>query len=431
MEHNNRKIRCERRTPEKMNDVYGKYAPDRMSRRREEHEPSEMPRWREAMAQGGRFAGHDADGLGEGERFATREGERFAPSRRHPSYDTAPQSKRPPTREPLPQNKSTARRRLPGGMLAVILLPIMAVAVLVVLLSNTSGPQAEPSTYTSNNRGAISRQNPSSGQDSPTTLGSGHHANGNTYTNGPDATGHIPLTRIPITDIQDTGYLALVNRQHAIQQEPYRGLLTGAWPTVAVSRVDDMYLHKSALRAVSEMFATARQHDIAAFFVSSGFRSYYAQTNIYGDGSNSAFVQPPGHSEHHTGLAADILAPGIGMEAMANSPEGEWLAANSYRYGLILRYPEGATEITGIEFEPWHFRYVGQAHAYFMKQSGFVLEEYIAYIRSYEHISFDKDGRTYFVMHKIPEDGMIYVPYELEYMVSADNKGGYIVLAWD
>jgi len=240
----------------------------------------------------------------------------------------------------------------------------------------------------------------------------------------------IPLTSVPLSGISDTGYLALINRQHAIQNKPSSYQLYGAFPTVAVSRIDGMYLHPSALRAVAEMFSAARQEDIAAFFVSSGFRSYDAQAYIYGDGSNSDFVQPPGHSEHHTGLAADILAPGIGMMQMAESPEGEWLAANSYRYGLILRYPEHATHITGIAFEPWHFRYVGRAHAYYMKRNNLVLEEYIAKIHTSGYIIFEKAGQTHYVMHKTPQDGMIYVPYDLEFLISADNKGGFIIIAW-
>jgi len=269
------------------------------------------------------------------------------------------------------------------------------------------------------------------GQESQALPGYYDYPAGAYTTDGGSPASNIPLTRIPVRDIEDTGYLALVNRQHAIQSEPYGGLLTGAWPTVAVSRVYDMYLHRSALRAVSEMFSSARQDEVAAFFVSSGYRSYYAQANIYGDGSNSDFVQPPGHSEHHTGLAADILAPGIGMADMAYTPEGAWLAANSYRYGLILRYPQHATAITGIAFEPWHFRYVGRAHAYFMKRNNLVLEEYIAYIHNYGKISFEKSGQTYYVMHKVPKDGMIYVPYETEFVISTDNKGGFIVLVWE
>jgi len=304
----------------------------------------------------------------------------------------------------------------------MILLPLVLIAIVFILFSSPARQELPDDNYSA----FAGLELDTSSENRNHVEDNIHHANGRD--NNP--ANNIPLTRVYVRDLTDTGYLSLVNRQHGIQNKPYGGLITGVWPTVAVSRIDDMYLHVSALRAVSEMFYSARQDDIAAFFVSSGFRSYDAQALLYGDGSNSAFVQPPGHSEHHTGLAADILAPGVGMMEMAYTPEGEWLAANSYRYGLILRYPQGATAITGIEFEPWHFRYVGRVHAYFMKHNNLVLEEYIAYIHNYGQISFEKDGQTYYIMHKIPQDGMIYVPHEREFLVSADNKGGFILVAW-
>ncbi|MCL2405510.1 MAG: M15 family metallopeptidase [Defluviitaleaceae bacterium] len=338
-----------------------------------------------------------------------------------------PERRRPrPSPGPRPRSRKS---RLSGGALSVIFLSLVAVVAVIILFSNNAGPNIEREP----NGGYYTARTGSESQEPPHGYGYNNGGNNDLNINGTngDPISNIPLVTMPIHEIADTGYLALINRQHAMRYEPYSGHITGAWPTVAVSRVDGMYLHESALRAVSEMFATARQEDIAAFFVSSGFRSYEAQTDLYGDGSNSAFVQPPGHSEHHTGLAADILAPGIGMMEMGNTPEGEWLAANSYRYGLILRYPQHATAITGIEFEPWHFRYVGRAHAYFMKHSNLVLEEYVAKIINYGHISFEKDGQTYHIMHKLPQDGMIYVPYELEFMVSSDNKGGFVIVAWN
>ena len=139
---------------------------------------------------------------------------------------------------------------------------------------------------------------------------------------------------------------------------------------------------------------------------------------------------PPGYSEHHTGLAADILIVGIGMAQMANTAEANWLANNSYRYGLILRYPQGAEDITGIQFEPWHFRYVGRPHAYFMMQGGLVLEEYIEHIQNSGSFSFEKGGVTYYVLHQITIDGMINLPDKLDFKISSDNMGGYIVTAW-
>jgi len=238
---------------------------------------------------------------------------------------------------------------------------------------------------------------------------------------------NLSLTQAHTRDLLDTRYLALVNHNHPAPHEPKPGTITPAWPTVAVSRIDGMYLHQSALRAVSEMFATALQLDAGAFFVSSGFRDIYHQAYLYGDGSNSDLVMPPGYSEHQTGLAVDILVVGLGMWCLVNAPEGLWLAANSYRYGLILRYPQGAEYITGVQFEPWHFRYVGSVHAYFMNRHDLVLEEYIQYIREQGQISIQKGGNTYYVFHQVPQDGIIYVPEETNFLVSGDNKGGYII----
>jgi len=308
------------------------------------------------------------------------------------------------------------RRKLSGRALAVFLLPIAAAAIIIASISSNS--DSDPELEQNGLHYTVQPWQES------------EYSQDNEFSTNVSPANSTQLASVPLNEITDTGYLALINRRYGLQYMPYSGLIVGAWPTVHVSRIDGMYLHESALRAVSEMFATARQEEIAAFFVSSGFRSYDAQMELYGDGSNSAFVQPPGHSEHHTGLAADILAPGIGMMEMAYTREGQWLAANSYRYGLILRYPEHATEITGIAFEPWHFRYVGRVHAYFMKRNNLVLEEYIAKIHNYGHISFEKSGQTYQIMHQVPENGMIYVPYELEFLLSADNKGGFILLAW-
>jgi len=258
--------------------------------------------------------------------------------------------------------------------------------------------------------------------------GNASSGNNDNYEPGPRLPG-LPLTLISTRDVTDTGYLSLINHSHPAPSEPDAHLLESAWPTVAVSRIDGMYLHSSALRAISYMFATARAAEVGAFFVSSGFRDFYQQAYLYGDGTSGDLVMPPGFSEHHTGLAADILVVGLGMWDLVTAPEGLWLAANSYRYGLILRYPQGAEDITGIAFEPWHFRYVGRVHAYYIMQQGFVLEEYIQYIRDQGYFSFEKGGITHYVFHQVPTDGMIYVPDGRDFVVSGDNMGGYVVWA--
>jgi len=94
----------------------------------------------------------------------------------------------------------------------------------------------------------------------------------------------------------------------------------------------------------------------------------------------STIVLPPGTSEHQTGLAVDILTPDHQTfdDAFADTPAGRWLAGYSWRYGFILRYPRDSIEITGVIYEPWHFRYVGREHAQAIFEGGYLLEEYLA-----------------------------------------------------
>jgi len=90
-------------------------------------------------------------------------------------------------------------------------------------------------------------------------------------------------------------------------------------------------------------------------------------------------VARPGTSEHHLGLAFDIIDSGYTVldEEQENTSTQRWLIENSWKYGFILRYPEGKSEITGIIYEPWHYRYVGREAAAAIHESGLCLEEYL------------------------------------------------------
>lgn len=93
----------------------------------------------------------------------------------------------------------------------------------------------------------------------------------------------------------------------------------------------------------------------------------------------------PGHSEHHTGLAIDIVDedwlnnyPQTMLdEAYGDEPGAKWLAEHAREYGFIVRYPKGKEDITKITYEPWHFRYVGVEHAKYIEEHQLTLEEYI------------------------------------------------------
>lgn len=91
----------------------------------------------------------------------------------------------------------------------------------------------------------------------------------------------------------------------------------------------------------------------------------------------------PGHSEHQTGLAVDINDL---EQTFEDTPEGKWLAENSYFFGFLLRYPKGKEWITGYDYEPWHFRYLGRRLAAEVYQSYLTYDEfYIRYLQSYEY----------------------------------------------
>ena len=238
-----------------------------------------------------------------------------------------------------------------------------------------------------------------------------------------------PLVSIPLDSLNPTGYLELVNHQHGFGGLDHR-YLSLAWPTVPVSHIEGLYVHQTALAAAQTMFASFREEhpDSAALFVSSGYRDIATQAQLYADNYGSGYVMPAGHSEHHTGLAMDIFAVGVGQWDFGNSYHGLWLAANAYQYGFILRYPAGAEALTGINFEPWHFRYVGYPHAYIMHRRGIVLEEYIDYLSYRGYFSFTLRGARYHVLHQMPEAGMIYVPQDKDFVITYDNTGGVVVL---
>lgn len=117
--------------------------------------------------------------------------------------------------------------------------------------------------------------------------------------------------------------------------------------------------------------------------ISSGYRSYKVQIDLYNnyvnsDGKEAAdtYSARAGHSEHQSGLCFDLN--GINYKFL-QTETGKWVNSNAYKYGFILRYPEGKEEITGYKFEAWHFRYVGIDLATKLYNNGnwISLEEYL------------------------------------------------------
>ena len=90
----------------------------------------------------------------------------------------------------------------------------------------------------------------------------------------------------------------------------------------------------------------------------------------------------PGASEHQTGLAIDLHNMSAPMQSFANTDEYKWLVEHCADFGYILRYPQTKEDITGVKYEPWHFRFVGRDHAQKIMTEGISLEEYLLQYQS-------------------------------------------------
>lgn len=141
-------------------------------------------------------------------------------------------------------------------------------------------------------------------------------------------------------------------------------------------------LRKDAREAFEKMCEAATKDNIY-IYAGSGYRSYQTQLYLYNtyvkrDGFKAAetYSARASYSEHQTGLAMDI-ANKSGFISK-NDKEYDWLVKNSYKYGFILRYPEGKENITGYMYEEWHYRYLGTTLAKEVYDSGLTYDEYLA-----------------------------------------------------
>ena len=187
-----------------------------------------------------------------------------------------------------------------------------------------------------------------------------------------------------VTFSSDDWKLILVNKQHPIPDdyEFNLGTISGS-----------MQCDERVISPLFDMLKAARA-DGVNLIVCSPYRDLGRQTMLFGNkvdrymGAGMSYmdaynlasqaVTVPGSSEHQIGLAIDIITDGYSSldEGFGETAAGKWLADNSAKYGFILRYPSGKEEITSIEYEPWHFRYVGVDAAGVITDNGLCLEEF-------------------------------------------------------
>lgn len=201
-----------------------------------------------------------------------------------------------------------------------------------------------------------------------------------------------------VSDPDDSWQLILANPSNPVPEGFTVNLtdITGNYADIPA--LDNMKVDSRIVEPLEQMFKDARAAG-QNLFLRASYRTVALQQTYYdwhinhykeqGYSDEEAkeatlrYIAYPGTSEHHTGLAVDIISvdwQNSGQEIIDTfdqTAEAEWLKSNAHKYGFIMRYPKDKEDITKIGYEPWYFRYVGKVHAAAIYNSGLCFEEYL------------------------------------------------------
>lgn len=244
------------------------------------------------------------------------------------------------------------------------------------------------------------------------------------------------------TDIHK-GSLILVNDSY-----PYAALPEDETFSDVDAVKNDYYMIKNigmkmdtlALKCFNSMLSGFYQEkNVRDIMITSALVSVNQQNLLYNQAlENSRNESRGGYSEHQTGLCVDLGIFPEGERSFRYVPAGDyaWINENCTKYGFIQRYTDAMSDKTGVRGHTEHYRYVGIPHAYYMKENGLSLEEYLQELKNYAYTSrtlsvscYDKDYEIYYIRAKESSSGGVdlYVPVNYQYTVSGNNVDGFIV----
>jgi len=188
----------------------------------------------------------------------------------------------------------------------------------------------------------------------------------------------------------ESEYLILINKTYGLDADDVPDDLVPV-SYRAEDRSDKYQMLRAEAASEFDRMAEEAKRSGLTIVVTTAYRPYSYQkqlndTYLKSNGQlwTENYSAEPGHSEHQTGLAADVSSPSADYElkqAFAGTAEGKWLAENAHRFGFIIRYPEGREDVTGYKYEPWHIRYVGAGPAAEIYNGNLTLEEYLGEVK--------------------------------------------------
>ena len=233
------------------------------------------------------------------------------------------------------------------------------------------------------------------------------------------------LQALAVENNVTNGELVLVNREYAFNMDPDNLMQVEQGSSNSIRIMGHMQMQPVVYEQLMEMADAAVADGITNLQLNSAYRSAIEQAKLFAE-YGASYALPAGHSEHQTGLAVDISVTSGKIEG---TEAAKWLEKNAAKFGFVLRYPANKVHVTDIEFEPWHFRYVGLPHSLIMEKENLVLEEYLEYLRNKEAYKATFGEIDYIIQYVQVDESAphIDVPKSDYYMTSSDNIGGVIV----
>lgn len=243
---------------------------------------------------------------------------------------------------------------------------------------------------------------------------------------------------------RDDQLLLLINREHTLTAD-WRPADLLDIAGLAPSTKSTLLLRDRAANAYLKMYAAYSAEKGLTMRTVSGFRSYSTQKSLFNSrvasrqkagqsyqnalNNTALYTAYPGASEHQSGLAIDLSTSGGLSNNFRATEQGKWMLSRCWDFGFILRYASDKTPITGIAYEPWHYRYVGLPHAWIIRDNGWALEEYMHALQALA------EGEYLEYPDRADEDMLYRVYYTKDTTrefadivnISSDNCGGYII----
>lgn len=209
--------------------------------------------------------------------------------------------------------------------------------------------------------------------------------------------------------------LMLINADYQLQNDFI--------PSLSAYKDTDVKINECLQEAYGKLSQAVNEATGSKLFVSSAYRTKEEQQELYKEDPSTA--NPPDASEHQSGLGLDVYVRYYAGFGFIKTDAGQFVNSKCWEYGFIIRYPSYGKSKTGMKYEPWHIRYVGEPHAEIIYNNHLTLEEYIQSLSCGDW--YEVDG--YLISRqKLDDNGMLSLPCEFSNaVISFDNTGSYII----